>query len=407
MPSDTLVRPSAAVKIDGTALTSQVLDRVVRLRAELSFGQASRLQMTVVLYDGWESVFKIGATYEIGLDPGTGTPQPVLKGEITALAVEADKSEKSLIITGHDKSHRLGNNVKVVTHVEKSYGDIIGQIASAAGLTPKVHAALSTPRFPHIVQAASDLAFVADIARRTGMEFGVEGNELRVHPRTAGATVTLEMGEVLRSFEARYTTSERPTGVQVTGWDAASKQTIVATDEGELRTSMGSVPVVPANPQPRFGARQVNTWQGALTSIEEAKSVAKGIARRMTSHELSGEGETIGLPTIVPGCMVGITGIDAQWNGSYYVTSVEHLYAREAYVTRFTVGGLNDDGLVDLVAGPASHSVLSALPAGVTIGIVTNTKDTNNQHKSGHVKVKFPYLNDSESWWARVATIGA
>jgi uncharacterized protein involved in type VI secretion and phage assembly len=94
------------------------------------------------------------------------------------------------------------------------------------------------------------------------------------------------------------------------------------------------------------------------------------------------------------------------------VTAVEHVYGRnETYVTRFTVGGLEPTGLVDLVGSPASHSALDVMPSGVTIGIVTNTKDEAAKH--GHVKVKLPYLgtdgqgSDIESTWARLATIGA
>jgi uncharacterized protein involved in type VI secretion and phage assembly len=39
---------------------------------------------------------------------------------------------------------------------------------------------------------------------------------------------------------------------------------------------------------------------------------------------------------------------------------------------------------------------------GVVVGVVTNNRDPDNQ---GRVKVRFPWLSDSEeSWWARIAT---
>jgi uncharacterized protein involved in type VI secretion and phage assembly len=42
---------------------------------------------------------------------------------------------------------------------------------------------------------------------------------------------------------------------------------------------------------------------------------------------------------------------------------------------------------------------------GVVIGIVTNNQDPDNK---GRVKVRFPWLSDSEeSWWARIATMMA
>jgi phage baseplate assembly protein gpV len=406
---NTLVRAAPVVKLDGVALSAEVMDLLVELRAELSVGEASRLQMRIVLHEGWNRKFKIGTTFEVAMDAGTGTPQPVLEGEITGVAVEADVYSTELVVTGYDKRHRLGNNLTVQTHVNQSYKDVILALAQKSGMRATVDASLGSPRFPHIIQATTDLAFIADIARRTGMECAMDGDQLHVRPRTSGTTVTLEMGEQLRSFRARYTATERPTTVTVTGWDPASKRSVTANGDVELTTTPHDVPIAPARPPQKFGARNANVWRGALTSVAESESVAKGIARRMTSNELAGHGEAIGTPALGPGCLVAITGIDDQWNGSYYVTSVEHVYGLDTtYVTRFTVGGLDTNGLVDLVGSPASQSALSVLPAGVTIGIVTNVKDTKNTHKSGHVKVKFPYLGDNvESWWARVATIGA
>ena len=95
----------------------------------------------------------------------------------------------------------------------------------------------------------------------------------------------------------------------------------------------------------------------------------------MTSNELTGHGEAIGTPQLIPGSLVDITGIDDKWNGSYYVTTVEHVYGRdETYITRFTVGGLEATGLIDLMGSPASRSALEVMPSGVTIGVVTDNK---------------------------------
>ncbi|MGA7413986.1 MAG: phage baseplate assembly protein V [Bryobacteraceae bacterium] len=56
--------------------------------------------------------------------------------------------------------------------------------------------------------------------------------------------------------------------------------------------------------------------------------------------------------------------------------------------------------LLDVVA-PVDQDRASRV-FGVVVGIVTNNKDPDHM---GRVKVKFPWLSDSdESWWARIAT---
>jgi len=53
--------------------------------------------------------------------------------------------------------------------------------------------------------------------------------------------------------------------------------------------------------------------------------------------------------------------------------------------------------LIDLVGGPAPDATFQ----GVVTAVVTNNQDPD---KLGRVKVKFPWLSDTdESWWARVA----
>lgn len=59
--------------------------------------------------------------------------------------------------------------------------------------------------------------------------------------------------------------------------------------------------------------------------------------------------------------------------------------------------------VLDIVSPQDPHQ--SGKIYGVVIGIVTNNKDPEN---NGRVKVRFPWLSDTEeSWWARIATLMA
>ena len=253
-------------------MRDNVLDNLLELRAELSVGAASRLQMRFTIFETWATTFAIGDPIEVEMDNGVGSTGTVLKAEITGLAVEADVRSTKIVVTAYDKRHRLGNDLVVRVYLDSSYSDIITQVAQRKGLRVTVDDSLSRPRFKHIIQATTDLAFINDIARRTGMECTMDDEELQVHPRTSGSTVTLKLGEALRSFDARYTATERPTGVTVTGWDPASKRTVVGAGTSELTESTNDVPITVQPVAGSFGQRKADVWRGVLTSVAESES---------------------------------------------------------------------------------------------------------------------------------------
>src|SRR4051812_2748650 len=56
--------------------------------------------------------------------------------------------------------------------------------------------------------------------------------------------------------------------------------------------------------------------------------------------------------------------------------------------------------LLDIIAPQDPHEAGKIY--GVVVGIVTNNKDPDNK---GRVRIRFPWLSDTEeSWWARIAT---
>jgi uncharacterized protein involved in type VI secretion and phage assembly len=70
------------------------------------------------------------------------------------------------------------------------------------------------------------------------------------------------------------------------------------------------------------------------------------------------------------------------------------------YRTEFVVSGRADRSLLGLTSG-AGHRGGGGIQ-GVVVGVVTEVRDT------GEVKLTYPWLSDDyESWWARVAQLGA
>jgi phage baseplate assembly protein gpV len=160
------------------------------------------------------------------------------------------------------------------------------------------------------------------------------------------------------------------------------------------------------------GRTKANVFAGALvsttmspTTTQEAKDLAAALATRLATTELSARGEVAGHPEIKAGSRVNITGMGTRLSGTYYITTVEHIFGRNTdLITRFTAGGTEPASIVDLLGGGVDRvSPFGRL--GLTVGVVTNNKDPD---EVGRVKVKFPTLSgEVESAWARVVSLGA
>jgi uncharacterized protein involved in type VI secretion and phage assembly len=97
------------------------------------------------------------------------------------------------------------------------------------------------------------------------------------------------------------------------------------------------------------------------------------------------------------------------YDGKYVVTAARHVFDATGYRTNLHCSGRNDRSLWGLVSrggGSTATSRASGPPVpGVVVGVVTANDDPD---QLGRVKVKFPWLaDDYESWWARVAQLGA
>lgn len=407
MPASPLPQ-SVVIKVDGAPLSSALFDKLTEVRVELSVGAAGQFTLRFLSDDGMAGEFKIGSEIAISFDNESLTPVEVIKGTVEGLAIDYEFDRRQLTVTGYDARRKISTAAAPTTYTRQSYSDILSAIANRSGLSPRIDSSLRSVVFDHVLQVESDLAFVHRIVTEQGLEWLVDGGNLIVRKRASTATVQVEFGERLRRLSARYTTSERPEDVTVTSWDPVQKQAIVERKNPE--TPAGSVPLESRN-RKKAAAKRKATATKVATSLDAASAVATGIARRMASGDLVGRGETVGDPAIKPGVALEISGVNADWNGTYYVTAAEHIYRDgDPYLTRFTIGANDSSSLVDLLGAPGAPSTRSTgsarpLGQGVTIGIVTNVENGARNH--AEVKVKLPYLGDIESEWLRVAMPGA
>ncbi len=402
----------AHVQVNGAPLTPEIYATLIDARVERSLSVASQFTLRFndpefQLLDSGR--FAVGTSIKIDFSGLTGAYVTVLSGEVVSIGVEQSGGERhELIVTGYDRSHRLGHESKVRTFQKQTYSDVIRTIAREYGLSAKI-TSFSNLTFEYLLQTTTDFAFLTDIALRTGSEWSVDDTTLVFRPRLeSGSAAELTFGDDLRRFRARYSAAEHATGLTVRGWNASTHQSVVGENTRVLSNPPGgSHPPLhdeQRNQAKAFGGTLRTATFGAHTQ-DEASELSKAFAGRVAAAEFTAKGEAIGRPDLQAGTMVTVKGLGTKLSGTYYVTSVEHvLGAGRPLMTRFTIGGLEPSSLVDLLgSGDSQIKAWGAL--GVTTGIVTNN---NDQQRPGQVKVKFPALsNDVESAWARLASIGA
>jgi phage protein D len=405
------------VTVNGAALSEADYDALIDVRVEQSVHVPDRFALrfrdpNFSLIDS--DRFRIGATVDIAFSNGEHEAV-VLRGEITSLGAEQNPMGRhELVVSGLDRGHRLARGSMWRTFVTMTDSNVASQIAGERGLTADVDS--SSVTHDYLLQRGTDYAFLTERARAIGFDWWVNGDKLYFkRDAKLGPGPTLRYGEDLLRFKVRASAAEAADEVVVRGWNPDTQQAIVGKStmsEGGDGVVLGTN--VPLAEETLSGASAFGngitrgTGVVGVKDATEADALARAMAASATSEYVMAKGEALGNPLIRAGTEIEVDGVGAKLSGRYLLTTVEHVLGEHQYVTRFVSGGRQADTLVDLLGGNGAGAP-GGIPLwgerGVVIGIVTNNKDPEGLSR---IKVRFPTLSETdESWWARVAAIGA
>ncbi len=272
-----------------------------------------------------------------------------------------DSGEPTMQIKAYDKGHRLaGRQIQRVWQKSAPgilYSEIAEKIAAEHGLTPVVTKTVG--RHLRVAQGnASDAQFLKGLAGKSrdndgkgvsGYVFYVQDDELHFHPRKLDARPALileyftDREGVLRSFKPS-TQSQAVKGAgtetKAVGVDPRKKKHIehkannATTPE---RSSLGKKTYLVDG----------NTGEGKLRKQESGKVVAsfersegfheqprqEPAQDKAESHfknaemrQVEATATTIGIPTLVAKQNIEIRGVGKKFSGTYYCTSVRHIF---------------------------------------------------------------------------------
>jgi uncharacterized protein involved in type VI secretion and phage assembly len=397
------------ILLNGTAVSVSFMNNLQQVEIEQSPSVPGMCK--VVFYDENavivdDTTVDIGKEIEIQFKSRTQTSfTSAFKGEVVAIQPEYTEGlHITVTVIAFDKLHRLNRGRKTRTFLKMTDSAIISRIAQEGGLTAEVTS--TSFQHEHLTQDnVTDLAYIQMLARRNGHEVRFVNGKVAVKAPVAGSPVaTVKVGVDLQYFRPHLSNANQVTELLVKGWDVQNKAAIVGRATApDSHPSVGYGKTGVQSTQTAFSAAQWVETNSTAVNQSFADTVAKARLNEINAGFLQGEGRTFGNPAIVPGAIIKLEGLGTRFSGNYKVTVARHTYSSEGvYETEFTVEGLTPS-MVSNLAAPQNDP--PRLWHGVVPAIVTNVNDPNNL---GRVKVKYPWLNDTEeSNWARVISIGA
>ncbi len=405
------------VKVGGTFLPPEKMDLVESVLVEQSLHLPDMFEIRI--HDVMDSTnqqhqmelfpmmdqdfFSIGKEIEI-LVGREQEPERVTKGEVTSSEVEIDGSGPPLLtVRGYDRGHRLHRGRQSRSFKSMTDSDVVRKIASEVSLSADADSTSTT--HDYLLQYnQTNWEFLQERAARVGYELFVDDRKLCFRkPRNGqdqGPTLTL--GNELISVRVKVSSAFQVDEVTVQAWDVKAKQPIVGTSaSGKMAPKTGMSQSGGALANSSFGSAKHYIVNRPVASQSEANDIAKAVYDELDGSFIEAEGSCIGDPKIEPGATVELRGLGERLSGKYYVTSASHeMSAQQSYMTRFVVSGRRSNSLLEMLQR-GNRDNREQLP-NVVIGVVTNNTDSDGL---GRVKVKFPWLSDSdESWWARIAS---
>ena len=432
--------PGLKLKIDGQEAPEELRNDILQISAEESLHLPG--MFTIVIKNNYfpgsksdrpwehEKLFAIGKSIEIGFvssttkdeefaDPHQGS---VLKGEITGIETHfTSQSNMPLVIRGYDVAHRLHRGRYNRSFQNMTDTDILKKIAAEVGIeldSQGVEETTGPYGYGDINDAngyifqpnQTNMEFLRERAARNGFELFVRDGKLNFRKPQADATLELEWLKDLYSFNARVTSSEQVSSVEVRGWDYMKNQVLVSqkssstsavitdTEYGNGRNTSTVFKGKPSDP------KMIVVNQPIFTASEGDK-MAQALFDELSGEFVLADAKSEGNPEIRPGKVVKLSNM-GKYSGKYYITDTRHLYSEGDYTTYFSVRGLRGGDLLKTLSSP------TRLAPGNThlVGIVTNNQDPKGW---GRVRVKFPTLtpeddgNAHASYWARVVAVGA
>jgi phage protein D len=348
--------PAFAVRVDDKKdLLRDHAVAVTQAEVDLTLGGAGHFSFTIAdafdfdtrefrSSDGRTDLLELlafGAPIKIAMGYGDAASLTVLiEGVVTQITTNfGEGGSPELAISGYDNLFPMMGGKNTQSWTKQYDSDVVKKIAGFHSLDADV--VKTKEEQPQIEQnQLCDLEFINMLAQRNGYEVYVTGKTLHFRPpnNRGSGVVTLEWGKGLLSFKPDGNLAGQVSSVEVYGWDAKTRDKFVGKAvNGEepgrdpKSESAGDAIKTVLRKQPVLRVRQ------PVFSQADATKKARALLKDKAEQFLTGEGETLGLPKILPDKNITLLGLGDKFSKTYYVHEATHRFDSGGYRTRFKV----------------------------------------------------------------------
>lgn len=189
---------------------------------------------------------------------------------------------------------------------------------------------------PLVKEQIDDWRFLTLLAQRYGASlFNVDGEMIfdTVIKRTA-PILTLELGKGLNYFQKRVSLAHQVGKVEIWGRDVNQKPIKGVAESVSVGSGKSARQLVSA-----IGDAVLREYSEFARTQAECKKMAQQRLDGIAMGLVSGKGQCIGIPELIPGRYLKIEDAAGKASGVYFLSKVWHRFFEQGYLTEFEVRG--------------------------------------------------------------------
>lgn len=377
-----------AVKVAGSPVPANLAAKMVSVRVASRLGLPAQVELAYAVLRGSSTeltTFQLGATLTVHVE---GDSTPLFDGQITASAlVHGPDGAAQCRVRGYDKLHLLRKRQQPRFFSDVTAPELAEKLCGPDGIS--VAADETGPTFQRVVQySQTDFGLLREICFRAGLYPVLNGDTLRLCTlRGTGEDVTLELGRNLVEATVEANLDKAAQSFTAYGWDRHSAKLF----REQVDSPRGGAAI---QDEPHLGVLGID---GELMLVDQQGATAGEVAARAQAEldvraasTVTLRGTALGDTALRAGACVQISGMAAQFTGSYVLTEAIHTIDATGFHTT-------------LATEPPSPPTTQP-SASITLGTVTDVDDPEGL---GRVRVRLPAYGDPDVGWLGVLCAGA
>ena len=264
--------------------------------------------------------------------------------------------------TGEGRLKQMGG----ITSTEISDTPDAGGVAGVSG----GGSSKSSPITVEMV-SESDYEFVVRAAKRYNYEFFVDRGKVLFRPAKSDTSLLTKMGTRtgLRGFHIEYSITGVVGKIEARAMDPGKGEVITA------KSSFNNTISTASKAKQLVGKGSKVYLDASITSKEEAEARVASLMEQMSYRLGSLEADCVGIPDLVPGRFIEVTGMGVPVDNQFYLTSVTHDFTSDGGYRTHIEGcaaqiKTSAAGAADATAGAAGSAGSVAGAAGAAAGAV-------------------------------------